>query len=386
MKKRIAIITGGSYLDRKGFFNAMLNRAKHLIRLNEYDVDVYQLAKYDSWLVRLLRHTSKIEKPSTVEVDGVIINLMWRPLTLIDYILNSKLHKKPIISNYLLSTVHKKLRDYDLIEAHTLECGLVALNAKKEYGIPFGITWHGTDIHTYPFTNSYKRRQTAKIIENADANFFVSKALLETSDRITSKGKKMVLYNGRDERFEKYDENTKKQLKRKYGVEEKKVVAFVGNFREVKNVLVIPDIFREIHQQLPEVVFWMIGDGKLRKQVENESSDIHIVFWGNQEPEVMPDFMNAIDVLILPSINEGLPLTLVEALASGANCVGSRVGGIAEVIGDENAIPLDDKSYVENFANRVVHFLQTDDRIAMPSVFDWNVTAKKELATIKTLI
>ena len=46
----------------------------------------------------------------------------------------------------------------------------------------------------------------------------------------------------------------------------------------------------------------MIGGGKLKKQVENLSSDLNVVFWGDREPEDMPDFMNAIDVLILPSV------------------------------------------------------------------------------------
>ena len=46
------------------------------------------------------------------------------------------------------------------------------------------------------------------------------------------------------------------------------------------------------------------------------------------------------DVLILPSINEGLPLTVVEGLACGCNVVGSLVGGIPEVIGEDNCVDL----------------------------------------------
>lgn len=380
-KKKIAVITGGSYLNRKGFFNAMLNRTKHLNNLNQFNIDVYQYVTYETWLVRKLRHTKKIDKPKVVNVDGVDINLIWRPFTLIDYILNSKLNRKTIISDYVLSKAHKLLKDYDLIEAHTFGCGLIALNAKNEFNIPFVITWHGTDIHTNPFINEYKKHKTASIIENADMNFFVSRALLETSKQITPKGHKMVLYNGRDERFSCYDETKRKEIRSRYAADNK-VVAFVGNFREVKNVLVIPEIFRIIKKKRPNTTFWMIGGGKLKKQVENLSSDLNVVFGGDQEPEDMPDFMNAIDVLILPSINEGLPLTLVEALVSGANCVGSRVGGIAEVIGLENTIPLNSPSFANDFAERVLHFLNSEEKIIMPPVFDWNITAETELEAL----
>ena len=198
---------------------------------------------------------------------------------------------------------------------------------------------------------------------------------------------KYVLYNGRDERFSIYDEQTRNSLRSHYGAMGKSVVAFAGNFREVKNVLVIPEIYRLINKSFPNVVFWMLGDGKLRSKVEKLSGGLNVVFWGNQEPEVMPDFMNCVDILILPSINEGLPLTLVEALASGARCVGSRVGGISEVIGIENTFELNSPTFVSDFANRVVTLLK-EPSIKQPlsPVFSWSETGKKETKIIKELL
>ena len=94
------------------------------------------------------------------------------------------------------------------------------------------------------------------------------------------------------------------------------------------------------------------------------------------------------DVLILPSISEGLPLTVVEGLACGCNIVESLVGGIPEVIGEENCVDLKDSQFVEKFADKVVAYLQAEPRIEQPlkPEFDWNLTAKRELDVIKSFL
>ena len=131
----------------------------------------------------------------------------------------------------------------------------------------------------------------------------------------------------------------------------------------------------------------MIGGGKYFNQVKEMVKDLPVRLWGNQEPEVMPAFLNASDVLILPSINEGLPLTVVEGLACGCNVVGSLVGGIPEVIGEDNCVDLKDPQFVDKFADKVVAYLQAEPHIEQPlkPEFDWNLTAKHELDVIKSL-
>ena len=89
------------------------------------------------------------------------------------------------------------------------------------------------------------------------------------------------------------------------------------------------------------------------------------------------------DVLILPSISEGLPLTVVEGLACGCNVVESLVVGVPEVIGEDNCVDLNDPQFVDKF----VAYLQAEPHIEQPlkPEFDWNLTAKHELDVIKSL-
>lgn len=99
---------------------------------------------------------------------------------------------------------------------------------KKDTG--YSVTWHGSDIHSRPFNYPSAFNTAKAIIEDADINFFVSKALLNTSGRITTKGNKQVLYNGCNTRFRRYPDKERSRLRKKYNVEGKKVVVFAGNF------------------------------------------------------------------------------------------------------------------------------------------------------------
>lgn len=388
MKKRIIVLTEGNIYERRGFFNAVVSRTKHLKNITDYEIDVLLLSSYSPWYVRLLRHAEKYEKPKTVNIEGLNIKIDWKSFSLIDYILHYKLNKPEVFSKLHNNKIVKYLKGYDMIIAHSTNCGLIAKQAKELYGTPYTVTWHGSDIHSEPFSHSSSLKPTKDVIEAADMNFFVSKALMSTSEQLTTRCEKMVLYNGYNVMFKEYMEDQRVALRQKYGVERKKVVVFAGNFLAIKNILTIPLIFKAISEKIQNVECWMIGGGKYRQQVEEMVKGLPVRLWGNQEPEAMPDFFNASDVLILPSVNEGLPLTVVEGLASGCNVVGSLVGGIPEVIGEGNCVDLKDPDFVKKFADKVIAFLKAEPKIKQPldSNFNWNQTAKKELEVIHKIL
>ena len=388
MRKKILVLANGDIYERRGFFNAVISRTKYLKAICDYDIEMLLLSTYEPWIVRKLRHTKKKIRPKEIEIEGLQLRVDWCRFSLFDYVMNVKLHKGIFFKKLHNRSVINKLQGYDFIIAHSNECGELAKAAKEKFGIPYSVTWHGSDIHSEPFNNSSAFGPTKAIIEDADINFFVSKALLNTSERITTQGNKQVLYNGYNTAFRRYSDEERVALKRNYNVEGKKVVVFAGNFFAVKNILTIPAIFRSIANKIQDVECWMIGGGKYFNQVKEMVKDLPVRLWGNQEPEVMPDFLNASDVLILPSINEGLPLTVVEGLACGCNVVGSLVGGIPEVIGEDNCVDLNDPQFVDKFAEKVVAYLQAESHIEQPlkTEFDWNLTAKRELDVIKSLL
>lgn len=385
---KIAVLSCGNIQDRKGFFNAVHQRIKHL-KNEEFNVDVFLYSKYENCFIRTLRHTNAQDKCEYIVIDGIKYNIRWCSFSLIDYILMVKLHYKEPFFRSFLKAERKRFQHYDLIAAHSYLCGLLAMWIKKNFSIPYSVTWHGSEIHTLPRVNKIAREEIKTIIEQADINFFVSKDLMNQSSWLTLNGRKCVLYNGVSENFTSYDVEVRTLLRKKFGVTSSKVIGFVGNLFSVKNANILPKLFHQIQLNYKEkITFWIIGDGNLRKMIEQDienDKDINVVFWGNLDPESMPDFMNCLDLLVLPSKNEGLPLVILEALACGINVLASRVGGIPEVLDCSFTFDLAD-DFLNKIATKAVNLLQHSEEQKLAPCFNWETTALIEKSIYQDIL
>lgn len=407
---KIAVIFESSPFDRKGLFNAVHNRTLHLQSEGEFEVDAYCMHIRDGFLSRHLRKTAKVPQKDLVEVDGVSYRMLWRRFSYLDELF----HRFSMSPSRLLAYARTKaslFKGYDVLVAHSYEAGLVAYEVNRQFGVPYTVTWHGSDVHTHPIKDRARLALTARVMESAYVNFFVSEALMEESSKITENAAKSVLYNGVSEEFERFDEKMRTIYRENYGLEpEDKVVAFVGNLHPVKNVEVLPKLFSRIHDNFemhlrdyPEshadLKFWVVGDGKLRYQIESvvkNTAGSQVVFWGNVEVERMIALMHCIDLLILPSRNEGLPLVTLEALSCGASVLGSEVGGIPEVIGKDFCVPFDvngygqpdytGDSFAEKMAQKAVRQLFYPKEQSLDPKFSWKYAAETEIAVLKDLV
>ncbi len=99
----------------------------------------------------------------------------------------------------------------------------------------------------------------------------------------------------------------------------------------------------------------MVGDGPDRDAIEQRAHDLGVVrdtlFLGYQE-DVAP-FYSAFDAFVLPSANEGTPVTAIEALAAGRPVVATRVGGVPDVVRDGEDGFLVEAGDVEGLAERL---------------------------------
>ncbi len=105
-------------------------------------------------------------------------------------------------------------------------------------------------------------------------------------------------------------------------------IGHVGRFTEQKNHLFLLEIVAEIAKQEPRMHLLMIGDGSLRSEIEQKVIQLgltdRIIFTGLR-PDVPQLMVGAMDVFLLPSLHEGLPLVLLEAQAAGLPCIFSDV-------------------------------------------------------------
>jgi glycosyltransferase involved in cell wall biosynthesis len=114
------------------------------------------------------------------------------------------------------------------------------------------------------------------------------------------------------------------------------VVGWVGRMTAVKRTSDILEAFRGLLDRNVDAYLMLVGDGPDRKQLERNAHDLGIarrcLFLGYQNN--VADYYGAIDVLVLPSANEGTPVSVIEALAAERPAVATRVGGVPDVIRD----------------------------------------------------
>lgn len=381
--KQIAVLFEGDINRRLGVFNAVINRVKHLQQVADYKIDVYMFQVYDGWLMRRVRHSPKVTaRPDEVIADDVKVHITWFRRRWTDAIMHRLFHQPPRAMLRRLHRLGWEMRGHDLVSAHDRIMGHAAVFAGKKLHIPSFITWHGASIYTDPPRDPMIKDMTVKLLHSATCNFFVSQGLLDKAHaELTDGFPAEILLNGASGQFKRYSDEHRARLRKQYGVNDgKKVVAFVGRFEPVKNVTLLPDIYQGIKAKYgQELTFWAIGDGiqldQTRQLMRAKGIDCH--FTGKVPPEEIPDLLNCVDLLVLPSSLEGLPLVVIEALSCGAHVVATNVIGTAEAVGRENAIDLGE-GFIDRFTTRGAQLLQTEIEQKLPPEVSWTATAIKE--------
>lgn len=392
--KLAVVITGANYRYNVGINKIALTRAILLQQRYGYKIDYYYLeceyVKFE--LLKFLKGDISI---SQIIHDGKEINILHK----YEFDATNRLNRR-FLRHYYNKTkrriadwewqrdLGKYVKGYDLITAHYNDAAIIAYGAYLKYGTPYCVTWHGSDIHTIPFNDDAAKEKTILIMNNASCNFFVSNALVQISDALTTDARKEVIYNSVDDCFLKFSNEKRIHLRKQYGVDDKKVVAYVGHLIDIKNAVLLPDIFKQISQLYSkDIEFWIVGQGVLEKIIRSRLGEYNLNFkmHGFVEPKNMPDLLNCTDVLVLPSQNEGLPLVTIEALRCGANVVGSSVGGISEVIGTDNVVDIDEL-FVENFAKKVVSIMKTPINQPISDKFDWTKIVEFEHRVYSSIV
>jgi teichuronic acid biosynthesis glycosyltransferase TuaC len=113
---------------------------------------------------------------------------------------------------------------------------------------------------------------------------------------------------------------------------------FVGKLTGIKGVCCLLEAFARVAASDDRTTLYLVGEGAERSAYERLAHDrgLHarVRFVGAEHPTRMPLWFGAADVLCLPSVHEGCPNVVLEALASGRPVVASRVGGVSELVPD----------------------------------------------------
>ena len=133
------------------------------------------------------------------------------------------------------------------------------------------------------------------------------------------------------------NENGRAESRRYLGIPAGRfAVGWIGRMTAVKRTDDVLVAFKQLRDEGIDAVLCMVGDGPDRAQLERRAHELGVirdtVFLGYQE-DVAPLY-SAFDALVLPSSNEGTPVSAIEALAAGRPVVATRVGGVPDVVRD----------------------------------------------------
>jgi glycosyltransferase involved in cell wall biosynthesis len=230
-----------------------------------------------------------------------------------------------------------------ILHTHTAKAGAIARAAAMLAGDarpPIVVhTFHGHVLKGYfgPTRTAFFRRVEQTLARTADVLVAVSP---EVRDELVALGiapreKFAVIRLGIPLEERLGDPTADADYRRLYGIPaDAFVVGWVGRMTGVKATGAVLEIVHEARARGVDAVLCMVGDGPDRVRLEQLAHDLGIArscyFVGYQED--VAGYYRLFDAFLLPSVNEGTPVSAIEALASGTPVVANRVGGVPDVV------------------------------------------------------
>jgi len=230
---------------------------------------------------------------------------------------------------------------FDLIHAHFVyPSGYVGIKIKERSGLPLVLTAHGGDIYRQPFRSVKQFEMTKKILSNADRIITTSQrnCNIITGDFGIEPEKVAILSNGFNENFF-YIINKNKARQELSLPLRAKIILSIGNLIEIKGHCYLIEAIKKILLTYNDILCIIIGHGdksKLNDQIKSLGLESHILIVNGVPHEKIPIWINACDLFVLPSLDEGSPTVLPEVMACGKPTIAASVGGIPEIIREKD--------------------------------------------------
>jgi len=281
-----------------------------------------------------------------------------------------------------LKKFFKNHNEYKIIHGHMTNTAAIYMPIAKKNGVKCLIAHshssHGKAGFLGLVTNFLQR----PIYKNATEWFACSKVAAEWfyPKKAVDSGKVKILPNAVDAKKFKFDAKKRDEIRKKLLVENKIVIGCVGRFRKEKNQIFLLDVLKVILQTEKNVVLVFAGDGPCEEEVKDKAKELgifeHIKFLGMRND--IPDIMQAMDVLAMPSLFEGLPVTGIEAQASGLNIVAST--GVTDEMNALNMVEyISLENSLDKWAERLLYYAHQPRRDTYNEIkeagYDINITA-----------
>lgn len=298
----------------------------------------------------------------------------------------------------LVASIHRKFK-FNLIHAHRIiPDGVAAILLGKKFNIPVVCSARGGETYGSPFESRLCYLSFKKVLSTCERIITVSNSLRDIVMENGYKHKVEVIYNGCD--VHKFYNINKTVARKELNLPSNgKIFLFVGHIITEKGVLELVKAFHYLKKIESSILLVLIGYGDRIVQIEEEikRSDLceSVLLPGYIPQGKLPLWINASDIFVLPSYQEGLPNAVLEAMACRKPVIATRVGGIPEIVSDGVTGILVEPRNVHQLREAMQILLQDEDLclklgVAAESLihehFTWEQSAKRVINVYQNLL
>lgn len=284
------------------------------------------------------------------------------------------------------------IREYqpDIVHTHAAKAGALGRRAAKSMRVPVIVhTYHGHVFHSYfgkLKTALYKfiERRLAKTSTGIIAISEIQKEELTQQHTICQASKVKVIQLGFDlNRFHESLEHKRTETRQQFGLSEDEIaVAIVGRLAAVKNHQLFLNAIEAIAAKTAKkVTFFIVGDGDERSNIEQRIASIKLpstfkivmTSWIKD----IASFNPGMDLICLTSLNEGTPVSLIEAQAANVPILTTNVGGVKDIVlQNETGFVVSNNSLSE-FSEKLLFLIENDSIRKEMSLKGWDFVKSK---------
>jgi glycosyltransferase involved in cell wall biosynthesis len=218
-------------------------------------------------------------------------------------------------------------------------------------------------LYHYLFNWITSRFFCARVIAVSES---VKKTMIKqgvSADKIT------VVYNGIDTDTIGDSVRSSIEIRKSFGLNEnQRIIGEIGRLCKFKGQRVLIESASQVLKKFPEAIFMLVGEdlegrGKYRKELEDLTGELglkqNIIFTGYRQ-DVM-DLLNTFDIFVLPSLDEGLPVVILEAMAAEKAVIATAVGGTPEIVIDGQTGTLISAENSDKLAEAIIYHLENPE-------------------------
>lgn len=184
-----------------------------------------------------------------------------------------------------------------------------------------------------------------------------------------------------------FSETAREKIRSQYQLDGKVAVGHVAHFTPHKNHAFLIDIWKDVVMKNKDYVLFLIGDGRLKPEIEDKVKELNlqnnVIFTGVAFN--VPEYLSAMDVMVLPSLYEGLPCVLIEWQDAGVPClVADTVTSDCKLTDDVKFLPLDKDMWVNEILScEKITDRESASKINQQKIIEAGYSIKEQSAQLK---